>query len=119
MCALICDKDVAKAAQAALHGGCSGVFNVAGHEAVPLSVLGAWTGRPGVPVPGPALGLLSTAARWLGRDTWRADLDGTELRYGFTLDTQRAARELDFRPHYHVGLAPAGDGRLRLETSPS
>jgi hypothetical protein len=119
MCALICDKDVAKAVQTALHSGCSGVFNVAGNESVPLSVLGGWTGRPGLPLPGPALGWLSTAAGWLGRDAWRAALDATELRYGFTLDTRRAERELGFRPHYHVGLAPAGDGRLRLETSPA
>jgi len=119
MCALICDKDVAKAVQAALHSQRSGVFNVAGHESVPLSVLGDWTGRPGVPLPGPALALLSTAAGWIGHDRWRSTLVGTELRYGFTLDTRRAEAELGFRPHYHVGLAPAGDGRLRLETSPA
>ena len=28
-------------------------------------------------------------------------------------------RELGFRPGYHVGLSQAGDGRLRLETSPT
>ena len=118
MCALVCDKDVAKAVQAAVHGHASGVYNVAGHESVPLSVLGAWTGRPGLPVPGPALHAFSTAARWLGRESWRSAIDGAELRYGFTLDTRRAERELGFRPQYHVGLARAGDGRLRLETSP-
>ena len=119
MCALICDKDVAKAVQAAVHATGSGIFNVAGHESVPLSVLGSWTGRPGIPVPGPALQLASTAARWLGQESLRSALDGAELRYGFTLDTRRAERELGFRPHYHVGLARAGDGRLRLETSPA
>jgi len=119
MCALICDKDVAKAVQAAVHGPTAGVYNVAGHESVPLSVLGGWTTRPSVPVPGGALRALATGARWLGRGTWSAALDGAALRYGFTLDTRRAERELGFRPHYHVGLARAGDGRLRLETSPA
>jgi hypothetical protein len=71
-----------------------------------------------MPVPGGALRALSTAASWLGRESWRAALSGTELRYGFTLDTRRAERILGFRPHYHVGLARAGDGRLRLETHP-
>jgi nucleoside-diphosphate-sugar epimerase len=119
MCALVCDKDAAKAVQAAVHASASGVFNVAGRESVPLSVLGAWTGRPGLPLPGPALRTLATAARWLRRDSWRSAADGAELRYGFTLDTRRAERELGFRPQYHVGLARAGDGRLRLETSPA
>ena len=119
LCALISDKDVAKATQAALHSERSGVFNVAGYESVPLSVVGSWTGRPGLPVPGPALGLLSAAAGWLGRGASLSGVGGAELRFGFTLDTRRAARELGFRPHYHVGLARAGDGRLRLETSPA
>jgi UDP-glucose 4-epimerase len=117
MCALVSDKDVAKVVQAAVHASASGVYNVAGHESVPLSVLGSWTGRPGLPVPGPALRAFASAARWLGRE--RSVTDGAELRYGFTLDTRRAERELGFRPQYHVGLARAGDGRLRLETSPA
>ena len=39
------------------------------------------------------------------------------LRYGFTLDGKRAEEGLGFRPAYRVGMARAGDGRLRLETS--
>jgi hypothetical protein len=45
-------------------------------------------------------------------------LDGPLLRHGFTLDTTRAQRELDFRPGYRIGLARAGDGQLRIETAP-
>ena len=41
---------------------------------------------------------------------------GRHLRYGFTLYTRRAERDLDFRPEDHIGLARAGDGALRLET---
>ncbi len=119
MCPLLCDKDVAKAIQSALHSQASGVYNVAGRESVPLSVLGQWTGRPGVPLPGPTLGWLAGAARLLGGKAFPAGLDGAELRYGFSLDTRRIERELGFRPRYHVGLAQAGDGRRRLETSPA
>jgi hypothetical protein len=43
---------------------------------------------------------------------------GDHQRYGYTLDTRRAERELGFRPRYRVGLARSGDGRLRLETAP-
>jgi len=119
MCALVCDKDVAKAVQAAVHGRASGIYNVAGSESVPLSMLCRWTGRPSVPVPGAALHLLSGAARWLGRETVRGAIEGAQIRYGFTLDTTRAERELGFRTQYRVGLSRAGDGRQRLETSPA
>ena len=42
---------------------------------------------------------------------------GAQLRYGFTLDTDRAADELGFRSQYRIGLARTGDGSLRLETA--
>jgi nucleoside-diphosphate-sugar epimerase len=51
------------------------------------------------------------------QDPVRGALDGPHLRYGFTLDTSRARRELGFRPQYRIGLARAGDGGLRLETA--
>jgi nucleoside-diphosphate-sugar epimerase len=102
LCAVISDKDVARAIQAAVHTAATGVFNLAGREAVPLSVLGRWTSRPCIPVPGPLL---------------RGALDGAHLRYGFTLDTHRAERVLGFRPEYRIGMARAGDGGLRLETA--
>jgi hypothetical protein len=54
-------------------------------------------------------------SRLLGREGQVAPA-GRHLRYGFTLDTRRAERDLDFRPTDHIGLARAGDGALRLET---
>ena len=41
---------------------------------------------------------------------------GPHLRYGFTLDTRRAERDLAFNASDHIGLARAGDGAMRLET---
>jgi nucleoside-diphosphate-sugar epimerase len=115
ICALVSDKDVARAVQAAIHADNSGIYNVAGGEAVPLSVLARWTGRASLPVPGSALAWLSRSARLLGIET--RTVDASHLRYGFTLDTQRIERDLDFRPSARIGLARAGDGSLRLETA--
>jgi hypothetical protein len=60
-------------------------------------------GRPVIPVPGPLLDTLGTS--------------GPHLRFGFTLDTSRAAAKLGFRARYRIGLSRAGDGSLRLETA--
>ncbi len=118
LCALVSDKDVAKAIQSAVHTEHPGIFNVAGAQAIPLSVLGRWTGRPSLSVPRGFLRAASSASHWLGADTPRTR-DCPQLRYGFTLDTTRAERELGFRPQYQIGLSRAGDGGLRLETSPA
>jgi nucleoside-diphosphate-sugar epimerase len=118
MCALIADKDVAGAVRQALHHRVSGVFNVAGTEALPLSVLSRWAGHRSLSVPGPLLRTASRAARLVGSGWLRLYLDGPHTRHGFTLDTRRAETELGFRPSYRIGLARAGDGRLRIETAP-
>lgn len=119
ICALIADKDVAQAVAASVHTTRAGVYNVAGTESVPLSVLGRWTGRPLLPVPGPWLRLVTGALRLAGGETRVETLVGDHLHYGFTLDTSRAERELGFRPAHRIGLARAGDGELRLETAPA
>ncbi len=115
LCALISDKDVAKGIQAAIERRARGVFNLAGHELVPLSQLERWTRRPRLPLPGSALRWAARGAALLGAGS--ATLDGPHLRFGFSLDTTRAQRELGFRPGYRIGMARSGDGRSRLETS--
>jgi len=115
ICALVSDKDVARAIQSAIFSRGPGIYNIAGRESVPLSVLARWVGRRTFAVPGPLLSIAATGTRLLGREASTA-LRGRHLRYGFTLDTRRAERDLDFRPSDHIGLARAGDGALRLET---
>jgi nucleoside-diphosphate-sugar epimerase len=115
LCPLVADKDVARAVAAALRARAEGIFNVSGRERVPLSVLGRWTGRPCLPVPGPLLRAAAGAASRVGREGWRSVLDGPHLRYGMSLDTRRAARELGFAPRYRIGVTRAGDGAMRLE----
>lgn len=118
ICAVISDKDVARAIQAALHARRPGIYNVAGRESVPLSLLARWTGHVAWPLPHPLLGWAAGAARLLGAGLARP-FDGPPLRYGFTLDTRRAERELGFRASDRIGLERAGDGSLRLETASS
>ncbi len=94
----------------------SGIFNISGTETVPLSVLARWTRRTNIPVPGPLLSWIASGARLFGFESQQTS-DGAHLRYGFTLDTTRAERELGFRPIDRIGLARAGDGTIRLETA--
>jgi UDP-glucose 4-epimerase len=115
LCALISDKDVARAVLAALRARRPGIYNISGNEAVPLSVLARWTQRPSLPLPGAVIRAAGVAARLLGYEALTASA-GPHLRYGFTLDTRRAEQEIAFRPADRIGLARAGDGALTLET---
>jgi UDP-glucose 4-epimerase len=116
ICALVSDKDVAGAVAAALHTQASGIFNIAGNDAVPLSLLAAWTGRASVPVPGGVLRWVAPAAHRLGWDP-QATAGGAHLRFGFTLNTRLAETELGFRSQYRIGLGRDGDGAMRIETA--
>jgi hypothetical protein len=117
LCPVVADKDVARAVAAALASEASGVFQIAGRERLPLSVLGRWTGRPTLPVPGPLLRAALRGAARLGlADT---ALDAPLARYGMSLDLRRAEAVLRYQPRYRIGLARAGDGALRLEAVPA
>lgn len=118
ICSVISDKDVAGAVLAAVCSRRSGIYNIAGREAVPLSVLARWTGHRTLPLPHTLLSWAGTGARWVGLGG-RPFPGGDALRYGFTLDTRRAEHDLGFRPGDRIGLARAGDGTLRLETAAS
>jgi len=124
ICALVSDKDAVRAAHLALHSECSGAFNIAGREAVPLSLLTRWTGRASLVLPGPLLGPASALAHALGLRWLNLPPNGPPLRHGFTLDTRRAETELGYRPRYRIrpshrlGAAPAGDSGPQIEATP-
>lgn len=117
---VISDKDTASAILAAVHSPRSGIYNIAGREAVPLSILARWTGHHRtLPLPHPLIGWVATGARWVGLGHGAVAAGRDALRFGFTLDTRRAEAELGFRAGDRIGLARAGDGTLRLETAAS
>lgn len=118
ICALISDKDVVRATQLALHGTARGVFNIAGFETVPLSVLADWTCRPCFPLPSSVISIASRLSGMLGGAWFTVRGDAPHLRYGFALDTGRARRELDFEPGYRIAPARVEGGGLQLESAP-
>ena len=69
-------------------------------------------------VPIGLMGMASRFASLLGDRSLETGLTGNHLKYGFSLDTNRAKRHLGFEPNYRIGFARAGDGKLRLETAP-
>jgi nucleoside-diphosphate-sugar epimerase len=118
ICALVSDKDVVRAMQLALHGTARGVFNIAGFETVPLSVFAKWTGEPSLPLPGALIPLASRLSKFMGLTETEASSVSAHLHYGFTLDTQRARRELGFEPGYRIAPGPVVNGRFELESAP-
>ena len=118
ICALITDKDVARATLRAVHQSAKGIYNVSGREHIPFSVLADWTGASTIPLPSALMGMASRVAGFFGNRSLEAGLTGDHLHYGFSLDTERAMRELGYEPSYRIGLARAGDGKIRLETAP-
>ena len=117
LCALITDKDVAKAVQVAVKAEVAGIFNLAATE-LPLSTLTRWTGGRSVSLPGVLLRGIVSFAKWIGSNEALRTADGAHLRYGLSLDTSRAERDLGFRATYRIALARAGDGTMRLEAVP-
>lgn len=117
MCALVADQDVCRAVVMALHKRAAGTFNIAGRESVPLSVLTRWAGGTSRSLPGPLLRGAAGAARLLGAEDWRTRLDGPHTRFGFTLNTRLAERELGYQPAYRIAPGRSDDGRIRIETN--
>ncbi|MCH2171564.1 hypothetical protein MK489_12340 [Myxococcota bacterium] len=97
MSAILTEKDLTQALLCAIHSRESGIFNVAGRGAIPLSQLARWNQCRSLAVPPALLGWMSSGARMLGNSASLSE-EGPHLRYGFTLDTTRAERDLFFRP---------------------
>ena len=115
ICALVSDKDVARAVQAAVPRPQLRDLQHRGQRSGPALRAGALD-RPLQPS--------RAGRRWCAGSRPAAHLLGAETRvatstlcFGFTLDTSRAERELGFRPSDRIGLARAGDGALRVETA--
>ena len=114
MCPLITEHDAVRAVLLAVRAQRGGVFNIAGAEAVPLSRLARWVEGRDIAVPELVQRLLSLELPGWTRSEQRGGQRATHLRYGFTLDTRRAQRELGFAPHYRIRPDSAGSGGLEV-----
>jgi nucleoside-diphosphate-sugar epimerase len=119
MCPLVVDRDVVQAAMLALHLEARGVFNIAGDQSLPLSVIDRARRSFRLNLPGAWLSLLGRGFEQLGDGGWARRLDGPQQRFGASLDTRRAQRELGFRPGYRIALRASGAAGPSLEALPS
>jgi len=95
---LVHREDAIDALARATLGGARGAFNIAGANALPLSALLDSAGKLHAPLLPPAgAWLISAALAQLGLAALSPQLIDL-LRWGRTLDTSRAKRELGFRP---------------------
>ena len=118
MCPLVVDRDVVQAAMQALHLRARGVFNIAGDQSIPLSALDRARRNIRVPVPGMVLQALGRGLERLGADWLGRRIDAPELRYGASLDTDRARHELGFKPAYRITLNAPDSASPTLEALP-
>jgi UDP-glucose 4-epimerase len=93
------ETDGMAALRLAMAAGQSGTYNIAGAGTLLLSQAARRLGRPAVPVPSPALGLVGTGLRRLGA----VDLTAEQIRrltHGRVVDTTLAREVLGFTPRY-------------------
>jgi nucleoside-diphosphate-sugar epimerase len=119
MCPLVTNRDVARAVSAALHSNQSGVFNISGPEVVPLRGLALGTLRFVLSEPPRRRDWLAATTRLLSPTRNRRTVPDSHLRYGFTLDTRAAERELGFRATDRICVDHGVDGALSLEAVPA
>ncbi|ETK34486.1 NAD-dependent epimerase/dehydratase family protein [Microbispora sp. ATCC PTA-5024] len=81
-----------------------GVFNVAGDGVLLLSQCARRAGRPVVPLPSPAFGLLGGLARGAGLVDFSPEQIAL-MSHGRAVDTGRIAAELGWRPKYTTAAA--------------
>jgi nucleoside-diphosphate-sugar epimerase len=97
---LVHHDDVARAMAAAICGdGPPGVYNLAGEGEISMADIARALGWRSLPVPGPAVGIGTAAARRFTfastKLEWAAALDTPVL-----MDTAKARRELDWKPRF-------------------
>jgi UDP-glucose 4-epimerase len=96
MLQVIHEDDVVHAMKLALRPGVKGIFNVAGPDPVPLSHLVKTLGKPTVPIPHFAKGIVKRMYEWRISDFPAPELD--HLKYVCMVDDRRAREELGYSP---------------------
>jgi UDP-glucose 4-epimerase len=94
--------DAARAFVAAAGSAATGIFNIPGHDTLPLSSAIAASHRADIPVPGPLMSPLYALRRWAAGFEFRYDMNLRRFHFGGVLDGTRAQRELGFTPRLPV-----------------
>ncbi len=98
---LIHEDDVIRALALCLKKGVKGVFNLVGAGEAPLSAIISHLNKVNIPIPYPlAVSLLRMMWRWKLTSFPVPELD--HIRYGCTVDGNRAKTILDFHPRYSM-----------------
>jgi nucleoside-diphosphate-sugar epimerase len=90
--------DAVAALLAALRSPATGVFNIPGRDALPLSAAIAESRRANIPVPGPLMAPLYGLRRWFAGFDFRYDINLQQFHFGGVLDGTRARAALGFAP---------------------
>ena len=94
--------DAAAAVLSAVRGTATGVFNIPGHDTLPLSVAIEESRRANIPVPGPLLAPLYGLRRWIAGFEFRYDMNLSKFHFGGVLDGARARSAFGFVPRTSV-----------------
>lgn len=94
--------DAVRAIGLALDTEAQGIFNIPGHDVLPLSEIIHRVGRLGVPVPGLALTPLYRARTLTRRLDFRYDLNAPRFHFSGVLDGRRARDVLGYEPRCPV-----------------
>jgi UDP-glucose 4-epimerase len=100
MVQVIHEDDVVHAVRLALRPGVKGIFNVAGPDPVPLTHLVKTLGKPTLPIPHFAKGIMRRLYDWRLSDFPAPELD--HLKYVCMVDDRRAREELGYSPRHSL-----------------
>lgn len=90
--------DAVTALGLALRSAATGVFNIPGHDTLPLSRIIFESQRANVPVPGPLLAPLYDLRRRLAGFDFRYEMNLRRFHFGGVLDGTRAFQHLGYQP---------------------
>lgn len=94
--------DAVEALLRAIRGSATGVFNIPGHDTLPLSQMILESHRADLPVPGPLMTPLYAWRRKLAGFHFRYEMNLRRFHFGGVLDGTRAKEQLGYQPHRSV-----------------
>lgn len=95
-------EDAVRAFEAALRSDATGIFNIPGHDTLPLSAAIEESGAVDIPVPGPLMSPLYGLRRVVAGFDFRYDMNLRRFHFGGVLDGTRAADVLGYTPRTSV-----------------